>query len=122
MRSKFLIFQAEDGIRDGYDGLLEPQNYPNGGLVELRRSTVRDISHLGGTILGTTNRGDPFFRLTKQPDGTMKEIDRSDELIDSLRKNRLDALIAVGGDGSLTIANKLRKKGVCIVGVPKTID
>lgn len=110
------------GIRDGYDGLLEPKNYPNGGLVELRRSTVRDISHLGGTILGTTNRGDPFCRLTKQADGSMKEVDRSDELIDSLRKNRLDALIAVGGDGSLTIANKLQKKGVSVIGVPKTID
>ncbi len=110
------------GIRDGYDGLLEPQNYPDGGLIELRRSTVRDISHLGGTILGTTNRGHPFRRPTKQSDGTIKEVDRSDELIECFRRNKLDALIAVGGDGSLSIAHELHKKGLCLVGVPKTID
>ena len=110
------------GIRDGYDGFLEPQNYPDGGLIELRRSTVREISHLGGTILGTTNRGNPFCRPTRQPDGTIKEVDRSDELIEHFRRNRLDALIAVGGDGSLSIAHKLQKKGLCVVGVPKTID
>jgi 6-phosphofructokinase 1 len=110
------------GIRDGYDGMLEPQNYPDGGLIELKRSTVRDISHLGGTILGTTNRGNPFCRPTTQPDGTVKEVDRSNELIDCFRKNRLDALIAVGGDGSLSIAHKLHQKGLCVIGVPKTID
>jgi ATP-dependent phosphofructokinase / diphosphate-dependent phosphofructokinase len=110
------------GIRDGYDGFLEPQNYPDGGLIELRRSMVREISHLGGTILGTTNRGNPFCRPTRQPDGTTREVDRSDELIEHFRGNRLDALIAVGGDGSLSIAHKLPNKGLCVVGVPKTID
>jgi ATP-dependent phosphofructokinase / diphosphate-dependent phosphofructokinase len=110
------------GIRDGYDGFLEPQNYPDGGLIELKRSTVRDISHLGGTILGTTNRGNPFCRPTRQPDGTIKEVDRSGELIEHFRRNRLDALIAVGGDGSLSIAHKLQQKGLWVVGVPKTID
>lgn len=110
------------GIRDGYDGFLEPQNYPEGGLIELRRSTVREISHLGGTILGTTNRGNPFCRPTKQPDGTIREVDRSGELIEHFRRNKFDALIAVGGDGSLSIAHKLHKKGLCVIGVPKTID
>ncbi len=110
------------GIRDGYDGLLMPERYPNGGLIELHRSTVREISHLGGTILGTTNRGNPFKRVIEQPDGTKKEMDCSDDLIATFRKHGLDALIAVGGDGSLTIANGLQKKGLCVVGVPKTID
>jgi ATP-dependent phosphofructokinase / diphosphate-dependent phosphofructokinase len=110
------------GIRDGYNGFLEPQKYPGGGLVELRRSAVREISHLGGTILGTTNRGNPYCRPTRQPDGTLKEVDRSDELMDCFRKNRLDALIAVGGDGSLSIAHKLQGKGLRVIGVPKTID
>src|SRR5271157_750653 len=110
------------GIRDGYDGFLEPQNYPDGGLVELRRSAVREISHLGGTILGTTNRGNPFCRPTRQPDGTIKELDRSDELIACFRKNSLDALIAVGGDGSLSLAHQLQTKGLRVIGVPKTID
>jgi ATP-dependent phosphofructokinase / diphosphate-dependent phosphofructokinase len=110
------------GIRDGYEGLFEPQNYPNGGLVELTRSSVREISHLGGTILGTTNRGNPFSRVTKQADGTVKEVDRSNDLMQMFRQNQLDALIAVGGDGSLTIAHELQKKGLCVIGVPKTID
>ena len=110
------------GIRDGYDGLLEPQQYPEGGLVELHRSTVRDIAHLGGTILGTVNRGNPLRRHIVQPDGTECEVDRSAELIQSFRDHGLDALIAVGGDGSLTIARCLQQKGLCVVGVPKTID
>ncbi len=110
------------GIRDGYDGLLEPQQYPEGGLVELHRSTVRDIAHLGGTILGTVNRGNPLRRPTVQPDGTVCELDRTAELIQSFRDHGLDALIAVGGDGSLTIARCLQQRGLCVVGVPKTID
>lgn len=110
------------GIRDGYEGFLEPQNYPDGGLIELKRSTVREISHLGGTILGTINRGNPFCRPVRQPDGTTKEVDRSDELIEHFRRNRLDALIAVGGDGSLSIAHQLQNKGLRVIGVPKTID
>ena len=110
------------GIRDGYNGFLEPQNYPDGGLIELQRSIVREISHLGGTILGTCNWGNPFCRPTRQPDGTIKEVDRSDELIDCFRKNSLDALIAVGGDGSLSLAHQLQNKGLRVIGVPKTID
>ena len=110
------------GIRDGYDGFLAPQNYPDGGLVELKRSSVREISHLGGTILGTTNRGNPFSRSRVQNDGTVKEVDCSDEIIKEFRKHKLDALIAVGGDGSLKIAHQLQNKGLRVVGVPKTID
>ncbi len=110
------------GIHDGYDGLLEPGNYPDGGLMQLRRSTVREISHLGGTILGTTNRGNPFRRLVTKPDGTTAEIDCSDELLSRFQDWKIDALIAIGGDGSLTIANQLLQKGLRVVGVPKTID
>lgn len=110
------------GIRDGYDGLLEPERYPHGGLVELTRSVVREIPHLGGTILGTTNRGNPFRRVIKNPDGSTTEVDRSDELIQRFRDTQIDAVISVGGDGSLTIANQLHEKGMWMVGVPKTID
>jgi ATP-dependent phosphofructokinase / diphosphate-dependent phosphofructokinase len=110
------------GIRDGYDGLLEPERFPNGGLVELRRSMVREISHLGGTILGTTNRGNPFHRSVVQPDGSTIDTDCSGELLQRFRDNGIEALIAVGGDGSLAIANELQKKGLCVIGVPKTID
>jgi ATP-dependent phosphofructokinase / diphosphate-dependent phosphofructokinase len=110
------------GIRDGYNGLMMPEEYPEGGLVPLTRSTVRGITHLGGTILGTTNKGNPLKYPTKRKDGTMYEKDRSDELIRAFKRERIDALIAVGGDGSLSIANVIAQKGIKVVGVPKTID
>jgi 6-phosphofructokinase 1 len=110
------------GIRDGYNGVFLPDQYPEGGLVELTAERVRGITHLGGTILGTTNVGNPIKYPTKLPDGTVVERDRSDEIVRALKDNGIDAVIAVGGDGSLSIANHLAKKGVRIVGVPKTID
>jgi 6-phosphofructokinase 1 len=110
------------GIRDGLDGLLDPQNYPDGGVTKLSRSLVRNIEHLGGTILGTNNRGNPFKVRAPQPDGSLTEIDRSDELVRRFRERRLDALISVGGDGTLSIARDLHKKGLRVIGVPKTID
>ena len=110
------------GIRDGYNGLLAPQDYPEGGLIPLPKSRVRGITHLGGTILGTTNKGNPVKWPMKRKDGTYVEIDRSDELIKAFRKNKIDALIAIGGDGSLGIANVLAQKGLRVIGVPKTID
>jgi len=110
------------GIREGYDGLLDPDHYPDGGLVPLERAAVRHIAHLGGTILGTTNRGNPFTHVVTRPDGTQEEQDRSGAVLEAFRRHRLDALIAVGGDGSLTIANQLHEQGLRVVGVPKTID
>jgi len=110
------------GVRDGFEGLLAPDEHADGGLVRLDRAAVRNIAHLGGTILGTTNRGDPLKYQVKQPDGSLREVDRSDELIQRFREARMDALIAVGGDGTLGIAHHLSQKGMTIVGVPKTID
>ena len=110
------------GIRDGYNGLLAPERFPQGGLVALTHERVRGISHLGGTILGTTNKGDPFHFPVRNPDGTMGERDRSDELIECFARAGIDALVTVGGDGSLSIAHELHRKGLRVVGVPKTID
>lgn len=110
------------GIRDGFNGILQPDNYPQGGTLLLTRDQVRGISHLGGTILGTTNKGNPFSYPTRQSDGKVVEIDRSDELLAWFKREGIDALVSVGGDGSLTIANALHRKGLRVVGVPKTID
>lgn len=110
------------GIRDGYNGLLTPENYPEGGVMQLTREMVKGITHLGGTILGTTNRGNPLEYPTLGENGEVRAIDRSDELVNTLRERGVDALIAIGGDGSLSIANVLHKKGLRVVGVPKTID
>ncbi|MCS6808074.1 MAG: ATP-dependent 6-phosphofructokinase [Bacteroidota bacterium] len=112
------------GIRDGYNGIFLKERYPNGtGIIPLTRERVRGITHLGGTIIGTTNRGNPFKYPMPQPDGTIKETDRADEVIAGFREHGFDALIAIGGDGSLSIANDLAKRGnIRVIGVPKTID
>jgi ATP-dependent phosphofructokinase / diphosphate-dependent phosphofructokinase len=110
------------GIREGYNGLLEPEEYPDGGLMLLHREAVRGITHLGGTIIGTTNRGNPLKYPTVGAGGQIYERDRSDELVAAFHRHGLDALIAVGGDGSMAIAHTLAKKGLRVVGVPKTID
>ena len=110
------------GVREGYNGLLYPDQYPDGGLMELDVEKVKNIAHLGGTILGTTNRGNPFQAFERSADGSSREVDLSDRVIEGFRKNKLDANVAVGGDGSLSIALRLHKKGLRTVGVPKTID
>ncbi|HEY4137303.1 MAG TPA: ATP-dependent 6-phosphofructokinase [Casimicrobiaceae bacterium] len=105
------------GIKRGFAGLLGEDE-----VVPLTKDSVRGIAHLGGTILRTTNRGNPFHYPRKQPDGTIVEEDRSDELIANAKALGIDALITIGGDGSLTIGKLLCDKGMNIVGVPKTID
>ncbi len=110
------------GIRDGFNGILFPERYVEGGVIRLTRERVRGIAHLGGTILGSTNRGNPLHFPTRLPDGSMGEMDRSAEILDYFARQELDALVSVGGDGSLTIADALHRKGLRVVGVPKTID
>lgn len=105
------------GIKRGFAGLLGEDE-----VIPLDERSVRGIAHLGGTILRTTNRGNPFAYPRKREDGTIEEVDRSDELIENARALGIDAIISIGGDGSLAIAKKLCDKGVKIVCVPKTID
>ncbi len=105
------------GIKDSYDGLFRED-----GLVNLDNNAVRGITHQGGTILGTTNRGDPLKWPDEQPDGTFVYSDKSQQVIDRFHELEVDALIAIGGDGSLAIAHELSKRGLNVVGVPKTID
>lgn len=110
------------GIRDGFNGILCPERYPQKGVFRLTPDMVRGIAHLGGTILGTTNKGNPLHFPTKMPDGTTIDMDRSDEILAFFAREGLDALVSVGGDGSLAIADALHRKGLRVVSVPKTID
>ena len=105
------------GIKRGYSGLLGEDE-----VVPLTADSVRGIGSLGGTILRTTNRGSPFAYPVQQADGTWAEVDRSDELVENARNLGIEAIISIGGDGSLKIAAQLAKKGMRIVSVPKTID
>ena len=105
------------GIKRGFAGLMGDDE-----VIPLTADSVKGIASLGGTILRTTNRGSPFAYPVQQPDGTWKEIDRSDELVENARNLGIEAIISIGGDGSLAIASRLQKKGMRIICVPKTID
>ncbi|MBM3326444.1 MAG: ATP-dependent 6-phosphofructokinase [Calditrichaeota bacterium] len=104
------------GIEDGFDGLIYARN--------LRYMTVDDVHGIlprGGTILGTTNRGNPFKHLVVE-NGKEVVKDMSPLIVENIRVLGLDAIVCIGGDGSLSIARDLFKMGVPVVGVPKTID
>jgi phosphofructokinase-like protein len=107
------------GIRRGYEGLIESSSE---GLIQLDRDAVRGIAHLGGTILGTTNRGDPF-NYPVERDGTKVPTDVSGHIVKRFAELEIDALVALGGDGSMSLARRLMDRGLPrVVGVPKTID
>jgi 6-phosphofructokinase 1 len=101
------------GLEDSFDGLLDPSR--------TRVLTARDVTgilRLGGTILGTTNRGNPF----EYPLSDGRQTDYSERVVETFTKMKLDALVVIGGDGTLHIAHQFYLRGIPIVGVPKTID
>jgi 6-phosphofructokinase 1 len=102
------------GLEDSFDGLLEPNRSRVLGPRE-----ISGILRLGGTILGTINRGNPLGRPISTSEGTR---DYSERVIEMFHKMGLDALVVIGGDGTLAIAHKFCNLGIPIVGVPKTID
>jgi ATP-dependent phosphofructokinase / diphosphate-dependent phosphofructokinase len=104
------------GIPDGFDGLIWPER-----SHELTLKDVSGILSRGGTILGTTNRGNPF-RYQTYENGQEVVRDISDQVIAAAKGLGIDAIISIGGDGSMKIALELFLKGMQIVGVPKTID
>ncbi|MDO0822372.1 6-phosphofructokinase [Desulfosporosinus nitroreducens] len=103
------------GIRDGFRGAVE------GDFMSLSLKDVSGILPRGGTILGTTNRDNPFAYEMKL-NGMTQPVDRSDDVIRNLQEHGVDALLAIGGDGSLNIALKFANKGLKVIGIPKTID
>jgi 6-phosphofructokinase 1 len=102
------------GLEDSFDGLIYPD--------KSRLLTPRDVTGIlrrGGTVLGTVNRGNPFVEPIVTPEGT---FDYADRVVEMFEKNGLDALVCIGGDGTLAISYEFYKRGVPLVGVPKTID
>jgi ATP-dependent phosphofructokinase / diphosphate-dependent phosphofructokinase len=104
------------GIEDGYQGLIEKRTVPLGW------EEVSGILTLGGTILGTSNTANPFKWATNRPDGEAAFADVSDEVVRFIGELGIECVVAIGGDGSMSIAKGLAQKGVHLVGVPKTID
>jgi phosphofructokinase-like protein len=104
------------GIERAFHGLFE-----EGGTRLLGLDDVAGILPRGGTLLGTSNRSNPFAWAVRAGD-RWSEVDRSDELLERLRALGVEGLVAVGGDGSMAIAHRLTQKGLRVIGVPKTID
>lgn len=106
------------GSLQSFNGVIkEPEE-----IVLLDKEAVAGIHFRGGTIIGTTNKGGPFAWPVKKEDGTWVTVDKSNEMLGKLKKLGVEAVISIGGDGSQKISHKLYKKGLNIVGVPKTID
>ncbi len=102
------------GLEDSFDGLIYPE--------KSRVLTPRDVTGIlrrGGTILGTVNRGNPFAKPISTPEGT---FDYAERVLEMFQRAKLDALVCIGGDGTLAISYEFSKRGIPLVGVPKTID
>jgi 6-phosphofructokinase 1 len=91
-------------------------------MKELDWQSVSGILHVGGTILGSSNRDNPFRFPRKRPDGQAEFVDVSDRVLDNIAQARLEALVCVGGDGTMAMASQVIQRGVRVVGIPKTID
>jgi 6-phosphofructokinase 1 len=105
------------GSEDGFEGLIQP-----GRLVHLTRASVRGILPKGGSILGCSNRANPFAYPLKDRRGRETAVDVSDDVIGRVRKHQIDALVLVGGDGTMHHAAAFMERGLAVIGVPKTID
>ena len=110
------------GIRDGFEGLLRPDRYPDGGLVTLSPQLTADLNPFEGGILGQSPRVDPFHVPTVNADNQAGEVDVSDEILKRLKEENIDALISVVGGRGLGILHKLHRKGLHTVCIPKSIE
>jgi ATP-dependent phosphofructokinase / diphosphate-dependent phosphofructokinase len=105
------------GSMQGYKGFLDPEK-----LIRLSPAYVEGITPIGGTILGTTNKGNPFAMPVANLAGETQLVDVSERVLANFRRMGFDCHIAVGGDGSLEIAHRFALMGMPVIGVPKTID
>ncbi|MEC7640608.1 MAG: ATP-dependent 6-phosphofructokinase [Nitrospinota bacterium] len=104
------------GIEDGFEGLVFDRT------CELTTLSTRDILTLGGTILGTSNKGDPFAFKKLEDDGSISTHDYSGRVLKNFKRMLLDCLFLIGGDGTLRMGYEFYKKGMPVIGIPKTID
>ncbi|MBG0775280.1 MAG: 6-phosphofructokinase [Desulfovibrionaceae bacterium] len=104
------------GFENGFEGLVFDRT------TRLSTGNTKDILTLGGTILGTTNKGNPFAYRERDADGNIVETDRSAEAVATFRRHGLDCLFVVGGEGTLELGYKFTPLGVPVIGIPKTID
>lgn len=110
------------GIRDGFEGLLFPDRYPDGGVMTLSPAVVENLAGASGCILGTAARSDPFHVRAINAENMVEEVDRSDELLEKIKQEKIDAVISVVGARALSILWKLSRKGLRTVCIPKSVE
>lgn len=110
------------GIRDGFEGLLHPDHYPDGGLVTLSPKLVENLDPSAGGVLGQSPRIDPFNVRKVDQNEMVEEVDMSDELLNRLKAENIDALISVVGGQGLSILYKLHRKGLNTACIPRSIE
>jgi 6-phosphofructokinase len=110
------------GIQDGFEGLLFPERYPDGGLVSLSPKMVENLSGAGGPILGTAARNDPFHVRAVNAENQVEEVDRSADILDAIQRAEIDAVVSVVDSQGLSILHKLNRKGLRTVAIPKSVE
>jgi ATP-dependent phosphofructokinase / diphosphate-dependent phosphofructokinase len=110
------------GIRDGFDGLLFPEHYPEGGLLKLTPHLVENLSAGGSAILGNATRTDPFRVRQVNADNMVEEVDLSGDLIAKLAAEKIEAVISVVGPRALSILFRLHRQGLRTVCVPTSVE
>jgi 6-phosphofructokinase 1 len=110
------------GIRDGFEGLLHPGHYPDGGLVLLDRQRAENLDAAAGGVLGQSPRVDPFHVRQVNDDNMVEEVDLSDHLLERFKEEKIDALISIVGGRGLSVLYKLHHKGLNTVCIPRSIE
>jgi 6-phosphofructokinase 1 len=110
------------GIRDGFGGLLHPDHYPDGGLIDLSPRLIDNLDTISRSVLGQSAREDPFNVRTINEYEMVEEVDMSDELLNKLKVENIDAVISVVGGKGLSIFYQLSKKGLKTVCIPQSVE
>src|SRR5512136_2521617 len=110
------------GIRDGFDGLLFPERYREGGLMTLTPGMVDALAGSGGALLGNATRNDPFHVRRLNAEDQVEETDRSEELIEKISAEKIDAVISIVGPRALSILFKLHRRGLKTVCIPTSVE
>ena len=110
------------GIRDGFAGLLQPGDYPDGGLLPLSPQLVESLDQAGASVLGQSPWVDPFHTRQVDEDGMLEEVDRSDELLAALQEQGIDALVSAVSGRGLSVLYKLHRKGLNAVCIPRSLE
>ena len=111
------------GIRNGFAGLLDPDDYPDGGLLTVSPRLAENLDPAASAgVLGQSPQFDPFNRRQVDEDGMLVEVDRSDEVLAALQEHGIDALVSVVGGQGLSILYKLHRKGLNAVCIPRSLE